>query len=333
MTDDITFRTGNSSDLSVILDFLDERTLFSGYIGYAEPEKVRRVIAASYRKNVGILDQGDKYPFFIAEHSETGKPLGYMLTIMGVEESITGELQAHIYDHYVSEGSYRERILDCFTSQVMQRAAQEGLNYVTTEILVADSVAEEYFKSRNYYIEMNRIVKRVETFEFNTPRQKRYRVRPAAESDWPFILLLNAQNSSFLIPTGREADKEKIRQSFFDTYAEMNIVNDRYMKVFIGEEPEVRRQAGYIIIKVEALDMVSEKPLAYIYDINVHRDYWGKYITQRLVKEAQNHLAGRGVEYLIGDTAESNPRPLKVAIKTLGFNLYSRRWVKKIRAQ
>jgi ribosomal protein S18 acetylase RimI-like enzyme len=328
---EISYRLGNKKDVDTIIRFMEKRTSFPGYIGYNRPEEIRPIITRSFRAHKSLLDVQALCPLMIAEGKGQDEPLGYMLMLMISEESITALPQSVIYDFYVEPGTHFEEIMDRFLEQAEKWTRSISISYLVLEIQITQTHREEYFASRGFSVDMNRIVRRVETHTFeNTPRQNRFNVRPAIESDRIFILLLNAQNSSFLIPSGRDVSIKDVQNYYFDTYSSLAITNNPMMRVLIAEDKETFQPAGYIMLKVAAVDAVSEKPLAYIYDLSVHKDYWGKFVAQRLVREGENLLAGMGVHYLIGDTSESNPRPLKTALKTLGFKLYSRRWVKKL---
>jgi GNAT superfamily N-acetyltransferase len=328
---EISYRLGEKKDVEILINFLEKRCFFPGYIGYENPDIVRPIIARSYRANKYLIEKQALFPLMIASHDETQEPLGFMLLLMVSEESITAEPQTVIYDFYVEPGDHFEVIMDRFLKQAEEWAQSIKIRYLVTEILITQNHREEYFASRGFYVDMNRIVRGVETHTFeNMPRQKHFIVRPAREGDRNFILLLNAQNAGLLVPVGRDTPLKDVQVYYFNTYSQLSITDNPIMNVLIAEDTEKARPAGYIMLKVAAVDAVSEKPLAYIYDISVHKDYWGKLVAQRLVREGENLLVGKGVHYLIGDTAENNPRPLKTAIKTLGFKLYSRRWVKKL---
>jgi ribosomal protein S18 acetylase RimI-like enzyme len=327
---DVKYSTASREDLSVILDFLPERTVFPRYIGYEEPDIVRSVISRSWKAHRIIFDYPDHFPVIIARDASTEKPLGFMSLVVGVEESITNIKQVQIYDYFITKDPRHDRIFSDFIDKAEKVTGKSGLNFLTTEIRSNNEESEKLFTSHGFVVELNRIMKPVALHTFENSRYRQFSVRPAREADQMFVLLLNAQNSHFLIPVGREADQMEIRESYFDLYSEIDIENDPLLRVFIAEDIQKRRPVGYMMIKLDAVDAVSEKQLAYIFDVSVHKDYWGKFVPHKLLKEVENWLHDHGIQYLLGDTAENNPRPLKTAVKTLNFELYSRRWMKKI---
>ena len=323
----ICYRPAQSDDLDVILSFQRGKTFFPCYIGFEEPKAIRKVIKRSYMANREILEHPELFPVFIAFDEDGGRPLGYLVLATDIEETITKEQQVMIYDFYVSDDETGDEVFAGFIDLAKKAAQDRETRYVIVEVPYRNERIEGLFSRHNFFVEMNRIIKEVEHHTFENKWQKNLQVRPGLESDRMFMMLLNAQNSEFLIPKNRKADREHIQQVYFNAYSVMEIENDPLVKVLVAQDKETMRPAGFIILKMSVIDAVSQKPLAYIYDISVHREYWGKYVTQRLMREAENYLMKTKVKVLVGDIANSNPRPLKTAIKSLGFTLHSRRWV------
>lgn len=327
----IRHRPSNAGDLQVILDFIEKKDWFPSYIGFEEPAVVRKVVRETLWENSEILENHPLCKVFLTHDENTGKPLGYLALMVGVTESITGEAQSMIYDYYVEPSPFKEKIMEDYLAVSEKLTLEAGYRYIITDIYTTLPDIEEFFRHHGYGVEMNRLVKKVEPYSFDSPRQKKYRVRNATGSDRSFIMMLNAQHSSLLIPPGRAADEKDIQESYLNTYFRMDLENDPFIRTYIAEDVTKYLPVGYIMIKLANIDAVSGLPLAYIYDVNIHRDYWGKYVFQRLIKEAQNRLYAQGVKYIIGDTSITNPRPTKTGVKTMGFQIYSRRWMKRIR--
>ncbi len=325
----IVIKTGSSRDIRTIMDFLRQKTSFPLYIGFESPDIVRKVVARNIRANKKAFDNSDEHPLLMAYRKETDEPLGYLMLILGLEESITDEVESLILDYHVKECPDRGMIINMLLEEAERLSSQARCKYITHDLVLQLREEEQHFQNRGYRVDLNRIVKRIGTYTFDGPYQKQIKVRPARPNDLFFILNLNAENSSFLIPANRQVDCERIKKSFFETYADVDFAGDPFFRVLISEDIEKKKPAGYIMIKLDVVDLVSVKPIAYIYDISVVQKYWGKFVGQRLVKEAENMLSTLDIEYLVGDTAQSNPRPLKTAIRTLNFTHYSRRWIKE----
>ncbi|MFP4498326.1 MAG: GNAT family N-acetyltransferase [Vulcanimicrobiota bacterium] len=325
----IEYRLAQMVDINILIKFQDYKKYFPCYVGFEKPEQIRKVIKDSYKKNQLFLCHPETFPTLLAFDYENKIPLGYIATVTGVEESITGEKQLLIYDFHILDVPEKEEIFNHFIDFAENQAIKYNLSYMITEIPFEAEELENMFHKKDFSVEMNRIVKLCSHHEFTGKRQENIKVRPGEESDRFFMMLLNAQNSGFLIPADRKASSEEIQQKYFEHYSQMPIDEEPFLHIFIAEDLINLQPAGYIIIKTSAIDQVSRQSMAYIYDLNVHKDYWGKYVTQRLVKEAENWLVEDNIHLLIGDISDSNPRPLKTALKTLNFTLYSRRWVKE----
>ncbi len=326
----IAYRPALQEDLDVLLDFQDRKTVFPCYVGFEEPAAIRRVIKQSYMAHRELLDQREVCPVYLAVNLDTGEPVGYLVLVAGIEETITREQQVMVYDYYCGHGDIAGRVFDGFMDLARKTARDKGIRYIIAEVPNKNLELEAHFTRQGFMVEMNRIVREVEHHDFDNLWQKELQVREGNESDRMFLMLLNAQNSGFLIPSNRRASREKIQQVYLSFYSAMEIEENSMMKVLVAQDKKTFRSVGYIIIKMSVVDAVSKKPLAYIYDLNVHRDYWGKYVAQRLVREAENHMLTTRARILLGDVSHSNPRALKTAIKSLNFTLYSRRWVAEV---
>lgn len=348
---DIGYRVGGKEDLDVILHFLEKRQTYSHYIGFESPAQMRRAVAKGYRESGHIWDNPDCFPLIIALDLNTEKPLGYMLMNLRADEAFRDDFLAYLYDYYIDDPSLWDEIMEHFLKQAEMLAEEEeiertvvnvplgetGWNMpadnrrkpVWREILDSLTPEEEFLRERGFYIEMNRIAKQVETFTFDTPLQKNFRVRQAEESDRIFILNMVGQNSEYLILPGAEDIASQIQQAYFNDYSLMDLSGKSSRTVLICEDVENYRLTGYIILQTEPDDVITAEKTAYLYDISTHKDYWGRYATQRLMREAENWLAQRDFRYIYADISHRNPRPLKTALKSLDYSLISRRWAKK----
>lgn len=350
-TMDIGYRVAEEEDFDVILNFLEKRDNYSHFIGFESPVQMRQAVAQGYRESRHIRDNPDCFPFIIALDLEDDKPLGYMLMNLRAGETFRDGYLAYLYDYYVEDPRLWHEIMEHFLEQAEMLAEEEEIERIVVDLPVGeaglnipgrsrrkpvwktvleDRTPEEmFFHERGFYIEMNRIAKEVETFTFDTPLQKNYRARQATESDRIFIMNMVGQNSEFLILPGSEEIAPQIQQAYFNEYSVMDLSEKSSKTVLICEDIENYRLTGYIILQTEPDDVITAEKTAYLYDISTHKDYWGRYATQRLMREAENWLAERDFKYIYADISHRNPRPLKTALKSLDYSLISRRWARK----
>jgi ribosomal protein S18 acetylase RimI-like enzyme len=204
------------------------------------------------------------------------------------------------------------------------------MKYLTVEIFVQDEKNGRLFGELGFSREMSRIIKKVEPHEISPPSPDPFRVRKGDNDDAFFIMWLNSQSASFTIPPGRDIPKDEILLRYLATYTELPLDDNSYFEALIIEDRALMKPIGYLLLKLHYEDSLTGEQLAYIYDLAIHSDYWGKRATQRLMREAENRLAARGIAYWLGDISIENPRALKTAMKSLRFQLESERWLKKL---
>jgi ribosomal protein S18 acetylase RimI-like enzyme len=181
---------------------------------------------------------------------------------------------------------------------------------------------------------MLRILKSVK--EMPAPRTARYSVRPARANDQVFMVWLGGQTALNTVVPGRSADGETVAMRFFSSYVTQSFVDDPRMRAFVAEDhsdPEVPLQIGYIILKLGYEDIVDKQRLAYIYDIAVRPEYWGKRVVHDLMDRVERFMARNQITLLQGDISTGNQRALRTAMKALGFEIEWQRWARRVREE
>lgn len=260
----------------------------------------------------------------------SGRIIGYLILIMEVIETITGDRQAYIYDYGVSSEFAPETVLPLLLERSAEISLNKGMRYLTLEIYAHDTGRENLFAGIGFKKEIHRITKRVTRNAIPQVTPDPYRVRQASADDIFFIIWLNSQSASFTIPPERDAPRDEILLRYMSSYVSLPIGSDEHFSALIIEDRNIFKPIGYLLLKMRYRDAVTGDLLAYIYDIAIHPDYWGKRAVHRLMKEAENMLAERGISYWMGDISAGNPRALKTALKSLRFLLESSRWLKKL---
>jgi len=85
-----------------------------------------------------------------------------------------------------------------------------------------------------------------------------------------------------------------------------------------------------MMLKLGSFDAVTGAWLGYVYDMAIKPEYWKTRASWRLMKETENLLIQKGIDFLLGDISEKNQRALKGALRLIGFTLERVRWMKKI---
>jgi len=318
----ITLRDAAPSDIETLVELYLGKPCFPSLLRDHTAETHRRHFVAGLRMEAHQIGKDKNLRVLIAQ-DETRGPRGHLILILHTVESITGEHQAMIYDH----------CLDAETAPPLLGAAAEaalatGNRYLTLEIAPEDEAGAALFTAHDFRPEMFRIVKRIRPSAVD--ESGRFTVRRAKQTDIFFVLLLNTKCGPYTIPSGRGTTQQEIQERYMEAYMELDLEHDRNLLPLIIEDGASGEAVGYLLLKTGSRDALTGAMLAYIYDIAVSPDYWGKRATQHLVREAENLLLVRGFTYLMGDVCRDNQRALKTATKSLGFSVESVRWCRRL---
>lgn len=248
----------------------------------------------------------------VVVEEQEGQLLGYIVLLTGLRESITQEPQTLLFD-YFGPPETLDRLL------VHAERYMRPEDYIVVEIPPGDG-DEEIFKARGYHLEMHRIIRRTRQWDLGGP----YSVRRARSKDHLFLLSLNAICFRFTIPDGRRQSPGEIALNFLQAYVDLDLDNDPNLIPWLVEREG--EPVGYLMLKLGYQTEVSGEEAAYIYDLAVHPEHWGRRATQKLMRYAESDLDRRGIAYMIGDISAANPRALKTSVKSLGFQVEWNRW-------
>ncbi|MCA9791116.1 MAG: GNAT family N-acetyltransferase [Candidatus Eremiobacteraeota bacterium] len=173
--------------------------------------------------------------------------------------------------------------------------------------------------SRGYEIETLRMAREVNHHQLEGPRLSGFRARPLRDGDRALLRVLAATNLSHTLPAGRHDELDRFQaatQQYFEEFDPM--AND--LIGLVAVEKSTRRSIGYILVNLEADGM------AYLRDISVRPEYWGRYAAQFLVRAAENELVGRGYREIYADISADNPRSYRTAQRSLGFKRAGQLW-------
>jgi len=112
---------------------------------------------------------------------------------------------------------------------------------------------------------------------------------------------------------GRDTPRGEVMVRYMSAYMELKLDESELFTALIIEDRKAEKPIGYLMYKLNACDSISGDKVGYIYDLAIDPDYWGKRATQRIMREGERFLAGRGVTWLSETfpTTTSGPsRPL-----------------------
>jgi len=314
-------RSAVLEDLNTILDLCRERPYPDLPIRGQTSDQRRQAILGSIEQNWQFLGREPRLNLLVNDNSD-----GFLVLFNGLNESISGDPQSVIQDLHGRTPEDFTALLD----EAERRTVESGGDFAVCELAVGETALEEQLTRRGYAVEMLRILRAVHEVPKRTPR---YSVRAARRTDQLFMMWLSEFTAFNTVVPGRSADPDEVAVRFFASYANQSFYDDPRMAAFVAEDlsdPENPRQIGYIILKLGFQDLVDKQRLAYIYDISVHPDYWGKRVFHDLMDQADRFMVKNRVTLLQGDISMNNQRALRTAIKALGFKIEWQRWSKKL---
>jgi hypothetical protein len=109
-----------------------------------------------------------------------------------------------------------------------------------------------------------------------------------------------------------------------------NVAANPEVRALIGERLTDGEPLGYLLLKF-INDETTGTRLGYCYDIAVHPDEFGSGLSQHLSHEGEKVFAAEDVHVCLGDISASNPRPLKYATRSLGYDVESQTWALRVK--
>jgi ribosomal protein S18 acetylase RimI-like enzyme len=85
---------------------------------------------------------------------------------------------------------------------------------------------------------------------------------------------------------------------------------------------------GHVIVLGNNVDTVTDLPQAWVYDLSVRRDWWGRGVGEKLMQTAEQFAASLGLEWIGLGVTSSNQRALsfyqKIGYRTERFQMAKR---------
>jgi GNAT superfamily N-acetyltransferase len=250
------------------------------------------------------------------------QPEGYVSVCLGQKEGLTAEPQAQIYELWSSQPEQQKLLLQ----QAEQCARANGSQFLVCQLPPGHRLEAELAEA-GFSVDIERIHK-----EITGLRQPGsvLNLRLARPNDRLFILGLIRRTCANTRPAGREISAPRMLEIFFQSYQSLDFAGDPELITLIAETPGRARAIAYLVIRLGLSEDPDPATFAYIYDIAVHPDHWGKRAPHDLLFRAEQLLKERAIERLVADISASNRRAFLTATKSLGYRLASRRWAKNL---
>ncbi|MBM3461021.1 MAG: GNAT family N-acetyltransferase [Armatimonadetes bacterium] len=256
---------------------------------------------------------------------------GWIVLQHGTEEGATGDPQTTIVPpSHVSTPALLE--------EATRRARAHGSRVLTGNILTNDELQNATYRENGMVAEFQRIVLSLKEYGRDSLKQRAFErasrsvaVRRAEYSDQLTLLRLATECVNLMFHASRsDQDVERIQTRFIESYATLN-VEDEKSHVWIAETAEGDPCAA-LQIDPRRDHLLDGTWQAYISDISVSPEYWGRAAGVALVARAIPVLQEMGITYLAGDISTTNERVWSLSQK-FGFHVESYHYVKILEDQ
>lgn len=232
------------------------------------------------------------------------QPDDYAVLLRGEVETVTGERQSRLWDW-----GHDPRP---FLPTLLRQAARAGDDYL---VVRAQPGQEELFRSLGFLPELRRLLAPV----VGKPNRSHFSVRPATALDTFFIANLHSQGSHFYVPANRPADRDEIALRSGTYYLGLTFGPDcpLWGRIICWQD----KPSGYVLYKLGMSVEENGASAAYLYDINLLPEFWGRLGARILLRQAMSDLAELGVEYVAADISYDNENAFQLATRGIEFEL------------
>ncbi|MFN8611429.1 MAG: hypothetical protein U0931_28040 [Vulcanimicrobiota bacterium] len=232
------------------------------------------------------------------------QPDGYAVLFRGDRDSLTQDRQSILWD-WAGE-------LKPFLPVLLKQTAAAGDHYLVAR---AQPGQEETFLELGFLPESRRLLAPV----LGKPNRSQFTIRPATAQDVFFIANLHSQGSHFYVPAHRQVDREEMISRTMTIYLGLDFGPESpvWGRVICWRD----RPSGYVLYKLGMRIEETGAAAAYLYDINLLPEFWGRLGARILLRQAMLDLAGLGIEYVAADISCDNDNAFQLATRGIEFRL------------
>jgi N-acetylglutamate synthase-like GNAT family acetyltransferase len=323
-------------DIPLLLPLREEAEIFVSPIRDISADDVKKFILSRYQDACNVSDEEkekakETMQLFAVTDMED-RIVGFIALVTDSIEGITQEKQIEIYDLVIKKDVDQGEVLRLFLEEAEKICREKNIKYLVYTIQSGEKEKLELLQHHGFATQVNCIAKNLKRIKkWRTPKPW-LRIRWAKISDLIFLLSLNNVASVNYALPHHDVPMSDVQGSFFSAYSENLlkwIMNEPTFSILIAEDVEKKESIGYVMLWLGSVDGFTGEKFAYIYDIAVKQEYWGKYVTHYLMEAAEKFVIKKGLDYIAGDISESNQRALRTAIDSIKFFLERYRLVKK----
>lgn len=119
-------------------------------------------------------------------------------------------------------------------------------------------------------------------------------IRAADDQDIQNVVELAVEMVAYSSSPLRHADPEQVRRyRREDLQVLVDAIRMEHNRVFLAEKDE--RLIGHVIVTIGHRDSSTGHPQAWVFDLSVKQEFWGKGVAQALMKEAERFAKEHGM--------------------------------------
>lgn len=155
------------------------------------------------------------------------------------------------------------------------------------------------------------------------------RIRRGRLKDLTFIRSLAVNSVKYGIPATRLISVEEVQKHTIQSLEDLEMVlYSPDFALIIAEDMEMKKPVGYLMLDLNEIESSTGERQSMIHDLAVEKEYWGKFVVDLLMAEAEEITRKKKLRYIVGEISSSNKRPLIYSTRRLGYTIERHQIVK-----
>ena len=155
------------------------------------------------------------------------------------------------------------------------------------------------------------------------------RIRRGRLKDLPFVRKLAVESVQYGIPDTRKISLEEVQKHVIQSLEDLEMVlYSQNFALIIAEDMEIRKPVGYLMLDLNEVEGSTGERQSLIHDLAVDKKYWGAFVVDRLMAEAEDITRRKKLLYIVGEISASNRRPLIYSTRRLKYTIERHQIVK-----
>lgn len=317
-----------------ILQLLCERHFYYSPLRDITEDQVRAW--QEKRLNV-ILEQAKNGNEVTVLSADSGSALeGYLVLFLGAEDEISGTGHALIADMYCRDRD----MLRLMIARAAEYAASFGHRYLAAHCPVGDELSRQACAELGFIDEYEEFVVKIRPVSLG--RSDFFTIERAQQRDMEEIIELGVRNVRSLLSPCRGATVGEAERYFLRNVESLprTVLGDPDYAVALARLMATGRIIGFIFLNMKeepgeifartTIDDTTGMSQGYFNYISVKREYWGKYVAQRLTDHGAQIFASRGFRYFAGEILSLNLNALE-ALRRLYTPCFDVEKVRKVK--